>query len=55
MLQSPAQPIRTLVTPALTLAGRNKTYKVGPDPAMKEQWASFMTDFGKVEIFILVE
>lgn len=43
------QPIRTLTTPPLTLAGRNKTYKVGPDPAMKEQWASFMTDFGKIE------
>jgi AraC family transcriptional regulator len=43
------QPIRTLTTPPLILAGRNKTYKVGPDPAMKEQWASFMTDFGKIE------
>ena len=43
------QPIRTLVTPTLTLAGRNKTYKVGPDAAMKEQWASFMGDFGKIE------
>ena len=49
------QTIRILTTPALILAGRNKTYKVGPDPGMKEQWASFMTDFGKVEIFILVE
>ncbi len=44
-----SQPIRTLTTPALTLAGRNKTYKVGPDPGMKEHWASFMTDFGKIE------
>ena len=43
------QPIRTLTTPALTLAGRNKTYKVDPDPGMKEQWASFMGDFGKIE------
>jgi AraC family transcriptional regulator len=43
------QPIRTLTTPPLILAGRNKTYKVGPDPAMKKQWASFMTDFGKIE------
>jgi hypothetical protein len=49
------QPLRILTTPALILAGRNKTYKVGPDPGMKEQWTSFMTDFGKVEIFILVK
>ena len=43
------QPLRILTTAPLILAGRNKTYKVGPDPAMKEQWASFMTDFGKIE------
>ena len=43
------QPIRTLITPPLILAGRNRTYKIGPDPAMNEQWASFMTDFGKIE------
>ena len=43
------QPIRILTTPTIILAGRNKTYKVGPDPAMKEQWASFMTDFGKID------
>ena len=43
------QPLRILTTPPLILAGRNKTYKVGPDPAMKEQWASFMTDFGKID------
>ncbi len=44
-----SQPHRILTTPSLTLAGRNKTYKVGPNPAMKEQWASFMSDFGKIE------
>ena len=43
------QPIRTLITAPLILAGRNKTYNVGPDPGMKEQWASFMGDFGKIE------
>ena len=43
------QPLRTLTTPTIILAGRNKTYKVGPDPAMKEQWASFMQDFGKID------
>ena len=43
------QPLRILATSPLILAGRNKTYKVGPDPAMKEQWASFMTDFGKID------
>ncbi len=40
---------KIVTTPALTIAGRNKTYKVGPDPAMKDQWASFMSDFGKIE------
>ena len=43
------QPLRILTTPTIILAGRNKTYKVGPDPAMKEQWASFMSDFGKID------
>ena len=43
------QPLRILTTPTIILAGRNKTYKVGPDPAMKEQWANFMTDFGKID------
>ena len=43
------QPLRILITPTILLAGRNKTYKVGPDPAMKEQWASFMGDFGKID------
>ena len=43
------QPLRIITTSSLILAGRNKTYKVGPDPAMKEQWASFIGDFGKID------
>ena len=45
------QPIRTLTTPLLILAGRNRTYKIGPDVRnnMKELWTSFMEDFGKIE------
>ena len=45
------QPIRTLTTPPLILAGRNRTYKIGPDVLnnMKELWSSFMEDFGKIE------
>jgi AraC family transcriptional regulator len=37
----------------LILAGRNRSYAMtGPaarDPAIKEQWASFMADFGKID------
>ncbi len=43
------QPIRTLTSPPVIIAGRNKSYKIGPDPGMKLQWAEFMTDFGKIE------
>jgi AraC family transcriptional regulator len=41
-------PIRIETSKPLILAGRNKTYKIGPDPGMKEQWAFFMEDFGKI-------
>ena len=41
-------PLRIETTKPLILAGRNKTYKIGPDPGMKEQWALFMEDFGKI-------
>jgi AraC family transcriptional regulator len=40
---------RLITTTALTLAGRNKTFKIGPDPSIKDLWASFMDDFGKIE------
>lgn len=45
------QPIRILTTPPLILAGRNRTYKLGPDTRanMKELWGAFMEDFGKIE------
>ena len=49
------QTIRTLITPPLILAGRKWTYKIGPDPDMKEQRTSFMGDFDKIEIFIPVK
>jgi len=40
---------KIVTTPALTLAGRNKTYAIGPQPEMKAQWESFMGDFGKID------
>ncbi len=43
------QPIRIITSPPLTLAGRNKTYAIGPQPEMKAQWESFMDDFGKID------
>jgi AraC family transcriptional regulator len=36
-------------TKALTLAGRNKTFPIGPSPGIKELWQVFMSDFGKIE------
>ena len=41
-------PLRIETTKPLILAGRNATYKIGPNPAMKEQWMLFMEDFGKI-------
>jgi predicted transcriptional regulator YdeE len=45
--------IAQVLAKPLILAGRNRTYMMqGPgasDPAIKEQWASFMSDFGAVE------
>jgi AraC family transcriptional regulator len=43
------QPIRIITSPTLTLAGRNKSYAIGPNPGIKLQWESFMGDFGKIE------
>ena len=43
------QPHRVLRVPALILAGLNKTYQIGPNPEIKEQWSSFMGDFGRIE------
>ncbi len=43
------QPLRILTTPPLILAGRNKTFPVGPSPGIKELWQVFMQDFGKIE------
>ena len=40
---------RLTTSAALTLAGRNRTFKIGPDPGIKDLWASFMDDFGKIE------
>ncbi|MDE2446611.1 MAG: AraC family transcriptional regulator [Alphaproteobacteria bacterium] len=45
------QPTRIITTKPLLLAGRNRTYKLGPDTRsnMKELWVAFMEDFGKIE------
>jgi AraC family transcriptional regulator len=42
-------PIRIEVTKPLILAGRNGTYKIGPDRRIKTQWTEFMKDFGMIE------
>lgn len=33
---------------ALTLAGRNGTFAIGPSPGIKELWELFMPDFGQI-------
>jgi AraC family transcriptional regulator len=33
----------------LILAGRNGSFAIGPSPGIKDLWASFMGDFGKIE------
>lgn len=35
-------------SPALTLAGRNGTFAIGPSAGIKELWERFMPDFGKI-------
>ena len=42
-------PLRLITSSPLTLAGRNKTFKIGPDPGIKALWQIFMHDFGKIE------
>ncbi len=37
-----------VTSPALTLAGRNGTFAIGPSPGIKELWERFMPDFGKI-------
>ena len=40
----------TLITsPALSLAGRNGRYAIGPSPGIKDLWAQFMQDFGQID------
>lgn len=39
---------RVTTSPALTLAGRNGTFAIGPSPGIKELWERFMQDFGKI-------
>ncbi|MBG1233695.1 GyrI-like domain-containing protein [Aestuariivirga litoralis] len=39
---------RLTTTPPLTLAGRNKTFPIGPGQGIKDLWQVFMTDFGKI-------
>lgn len=35
-------------SPALTLAGRNGTFAIGPSPGIRDLWERFMVDFGKI-------
>ena len=44
-----SQPLRIETSSTLTLAGRNGTFPIGPSLGIKELWASFMEDFGKIE------
>ncbi len=34
---------------AITLAGRNGRYPIGPSPEIKDLWVKFMDDFGQIE------
>jgi AraC family transcriptional regulator len=42
-------PARVETSKAITLAGRNGTFPIGPSPGIKDLWAHFMQDFGKIE------
>jgi AraC family transcriptional regulator len=42
-------PQRILQSPALTLAGRNGRFEIGPSPGIKALWESFMQDFGRID------
>jgi AraC family transcriptional regulator len=43
------KPARIVNSPALILAGRQGTFKIGPSPEIKDLWERFMTDFGRIE------
>ena len=43
------KPPRVETFPAMTLAGRNDTFPIGPSPGIKDLWASFMQDFGRID------
>ena len=34
---------------AITLAGRNGTFAIGPTPGIKDLWEALMQDFGRIE------
>ena len=40
--------VSLITTQPLTLAGRNKTFPIGPGQGIKDLWHLFMTDFGKI-------
>jgi AraC family transcriptional regulator len=42
-------PTRIEQSNPVILAGRNGTFPIGPSPGIKDLWASFMSDFGKIE------
>jgi AraC family transcriptional regulator len=48
-VNSSNNPLLLLTTPALTLAGRNKAFPIGPSQEIKDLWQIFMQDFGKIE------
>ena len=43
------KPAHIKQSPALTLAGRNGRFEIGPSPGIKDLWESFITDFGRIE------
>jgi AraC family transcriptional regulator len=42
-------PPKIQTSPAITFAGRNGTFAIGPSPGIKTLWENFMTDFGRIE------
>jgi AraC family transcriptional regulator len=42
-------PARIETSKPVILAGRNGSFPIGPSPGIKDLWASFMADFGKVD------
>jgi AraC family transcriptional regulator len=43
------KPARIETVDAITFAGRNGTFEIGPSPGIKDLWEKFMTDYGRIE------